>query len=196
MSYRRTSLRSKAVAVPLTVLLAGFGMSACTNDTADDEARGDVPAVEEPLEDEPLEDEGLAEEPIEDEGLVAEPHEDDPVESVDPPEALVYGDTFDVESFVGEPVVVEAEVVELVAPGIFMIGGETAVDPLLVVADPAADLEVDSEVRVKGTVHRYDPADLGAAEDVLGSAFDPTLFEDYEEAEPYLVATAIDPVAR
>ena len=186
MSCRRTSLRSNAVAVPLTVLLATAGVSACTNDTAgDDEAQAVVPAVEEPLEDDPVD------EPLADEGLVAEPLEDDAVESVDPP-ALEYGDAFDVESYVGEPLVVEAEVQELVAPGLFMIGGETAVDPLLVVADPTQDVEAESEVLVTGTVHRYDPTDLSAAEDVLGSAFDPLLFEDREESEPYLVASEIE----
>lgn len=191
MSCRRTSLRSNAVAVPLTVLLAAVGVSACTNDTAgDDEAQGDVPAVEEPLE--PLEDEAV-DEPLEDEGLVAEPLEDDAVESVDAPgEAQVYGDTFDVESFVGEPLVVEAEVEQLVAPGMFLVGGESAVDPLLVVADPEVDVEAESEVLVTGVVHRYNPADLGAAEDVLGSAFDPLLFEDYEDDEPYLVASEVE----
>lgn len=75
MTVRRASVRSRAVAVPLTVLLAGAGMSACTNDTAgDEEPVGDVAAVEEPLD--PLEDDPV-DEPVEDEGLVAEPLEDD-----------------------------------------------------------------------------------------------------------------------
>lgn len=69
-------------------------------------------------------------------------------------------------------------------------------DPLLVVADPEVDVEAESEVRVAGTVHRYDPADLGAAEEVLGSGFDPRLFEDREQGEPYLVASEIGSDAR
>lgn len=185
MSYRLTSLRSKAVAVPLTMVLAGAGLTACSNDTAGSEAGADVEAIQE---------DSAEEEPLEEEPLEEEPLEEQPVEDEDP---LVFGDTFDdAQSFVGETVTVSADVNEIIAPGIFTIAGteNTTLEPLRVVADPATDVEPDVAVEVTGTVYQFNPDDLAEAEGVLGDAFDPALFEEVEEGEPYIVATAVEPV--
>lgn len=179
MSYRLTSLRSKAVAVPLTMVLAGVGLTACSEDTAGSEAGADVESIQE---DEAAEEEPLdTEEPLEGEQTTVDP--------------LVFGEDFDdPESFVGQEVTVSADVDEVIAPGIFTIAGteNTDLEPLRVVADPATDVEPDSAIQVTGTVYQYNPDELAEVEEVLGDEFDPALFEQVEEGEPYIVATAID----
>ena len=182
MSYRLTSLRSKAVAVPLTMVLAGVGLTACSDDTAGSEAGADVEAIQE-------DDIAAADAPVDEVG--------EPPEAEDAPvDPLVFGEDFDdAQSFVGQEVTVSADVDEVIAPGVFTIAGtgNTSLEPLRVVADPTTDVTEDAAIAVTGTVHQYSPDDLAEAEEVLGDDFDPSLFEDVEEGEPYIVATAIDP---
>lgn len=181
MSYRLTSLRSKAAAVPLTMVLAGVGLTACSNDTAGSEAGADVEAIQE-------DDAAAAEAPVED--------AEEPLEAEDAPvDPLVFGEDFDdAQSFVGQTVTVSADVNEVIAPGIFTIAGteNTTLEPLRVVADPTTDVTEDAAIAVTGTVYQYDPDELAEVEGVLGDDFDPGLFEEVEEGEPYIVASSID----
>jgi hypothetical protein len=107
---------------------------------------------------------------------------------------LGFGEEFDdAQSFVGQTVTVSADVNEVLAPGVFTIAGteNTTMEPLRVVADPATDVEEDVAVQVTGTVMTFDPNDLSEIEGVLGDEFDESVFEDFEESEPFILATAL-----
>lgn len=161
--------RTARAAVAALAALSAVGLSACGGDTAGTEAGADVEDVtaEEPAEEEPL--------------------EDGPYEGV-------YDTAFydGVDGYVGEEVVLSADVNEVITPESFTIAGtdDTSVEALLVVgATGDTQLAPETTVEVTGTV--MESFVLTDVEDELGVDLDDALFTEWEQ-EPYVVAEDVE----
>ena len=157
--------RTARAAVAAVAALSALGLSACGGDTAGTEAGADVEDV-------------VEEEPLEEEPAAAGPYDG------------VYDSAFydEVDSYVGEEVVLSADVNEVITPESFTIAGtdDTSVEALLVVgATGDTELAPETTVGVTGTV--MESFVVTDVEDELGVDLDDALFTDWEQ-EPYVVA--------
>ncbi|TFV57714.1 hypothetical protein E4P41_14095 [Geodermatophilus sp. DF01-2] len=164
----RTTLASKPRSVRAAVVaVAAFstvGLSACGGDTAGTEAGTDVEDI---VEEEPAAD-GLFE--------------------------GVYDTAFydEIDSYVGQEVVLSADVNEVITPTAFTIAGtdDTSVEALLVVgATENNELAPETTVEVTGTVQQAFV--ITEVEEEFGIDLDDELFVDWEQ-EPYVVADTVE----
>jgi hypothetical protein len=166
--------RTARAAVVAVAALSAVGLSACGGDTAGTEAGADVEDV---VEEEPAEEEPAEEEPL----------EDGPYEGV-------YDTAFydGVDTYVGEEVVLSADVNEVITPESFTIAGtdDTSVEALLVVgATGDTELAPETTVGVTGTVQ--EAFVVTEVEEELGVDLDDALFAEWEQ-EPYVVADDVE----
>lgn len=170
MTTRNIWFRKMAVAGILP--FAAVGLVGC-NSTSGTEEGADVEDV--------VEEEAPAEEaPAED--MAAGPYDG------------VYDQTFydEMDSYVGEEVILSADVNEIISPTSFTIAGtdDTTVEALLVVsAEEMSEVTPGLTVEVTGIVQ--EAFDLPTVEEELGIDLDDAAFEDWD-GEPYVEATAID----
>ena len=164
----RTSLTRRSLAVRTGVAAfaaaSTLGLTACGGDTAGTEAGADVEDVTE-----------------------EEPLEDGPYDGV-------YDTAFyeDINTWVGQEVVLSADVNEVITPTAFTIAGtdDTSVEPLLVVgATENNGLAAETTVEVTGTVQ--EAFVVTEVEEELGIDLDDALFEEYAE-ENYVVAENVE----
>lgn len=152
--------RSVRTGVAAFAAVSTLGLTACGGDTAGTEAGADVADV---AEDAPL---------------------------ADGPYEGAYDSAFydDIDSYVGQEVVLSADVNEVITPTAFTIAGtdDTAVEAVLVVGATEDDeLAPETTVEVTGTVQ--EAFALTEVEEELGVDLDDTLFEDWED-ERYVMA--------
>ncbi|TFV63982.1 hypothetical protein E4P41_03200 [Geodermatophilus sp. DF01-2] len=162
---------------------ATVGLAACGGDTAGTEAGADVEDI---VEEEPAADEPAAEEPA-DEPAAEEPAAEGPFEG--PFDSAFYDE---IDSYVGQEVVLSADVNEVITPTAFTIAGtdDTSVEALLVVsATENNELAPETTVEVTGTVQQAFV--VTEVEEELGIDLDDALFADYEQ-EPYVVAESVE----
>lgn len=165
---RSTTLTRRSLTVrtgmAAVAAFSALGLAACGGDTAGTEAGADVADVveEEPLEEGPFE---------------------------GPYDTAFYED---MDSYVGQGVVLSADVNDVITPSAFTIAGtdDTAVEALLVVgATENNELAPETTVEVTGTVQQAFV--LTEVEDELGIDLDDALFEEWEQ-EPYVMADDVE----
>lgn len=160
--FPRYGVRARRAAAAAAVVMSMLALSACGTDDAEPDNGHEI-------------------EDLEDEFLVTG-------ESRDGTEEPRFID--DLGSYDGQVVTVSSDILEVISPNSFVIGGpdEVTLDPVLVVSADEIVLDPDLEARVTGVVHLA--FDLATAEAELGLDLPDEVYRDWD-GETFIVATDV-----